>query len=723
MKNSLLITAGLFLFAGPLAPASTFALAWYWSNPAPHGNNIVDMASNGSLAVQVAELGQLYTGLNFAGWLPQNSGTTNDLQAVTFFGNRIVIVGANGTVGYSDDGAQFTATSINLTDPTDWLVDVAASPSLVVTVGDEAVICSSSDGATWQLQDQPPGVGGNWLLSVAWGNGVFAITGEGGYVATSSDGIHWTNHSPTSVTTDDLMRVRWVATTNTAAAFPYTGFWAVSYSGAAIYSTNNGTTWHSFSTGSTNILYDVSANDTYGLLAGDSDVQLGFCTNGTTVLWRPQVGQAPDTAPNWTYYSSLWDPTNEIFWLVGDAGMMVQGTPGTNDNYSCDWSEAYPDNAYDWLWQVTQAGDLYVAVGDNTRIMTSQNGVDWSIEAIPLTNSVASPANTNVFLCVGGDTNLLIAAGNHGCLSISPNRLVPVTVTNLDGTLFTNLVSSLGVLWNSMPAPAQTTNDLAGVGQYGTNYFLAGDNATLLRSSDGTNWTRVTLPVSAVTTNFISGLAASSNLMVATGDQGLILTSPDGATWTNHSYSTSNWLFRVRYLNGTFLAVGENGFILTSTNGTSWSPKTSGTGNWLNDAVMISNTCYIVGNNGTVLASTNFLNWTNLGTITLQSLYGAATQNGQLVVVGLQGSILRSQVIPDLSPIQFISYAQSDGDNVFSVAGDPDQQFTLDSSTNLVNWTTGPPLDLIYGSGTLVFYTQLGTNPPPCQYYRATLAP
>jgi hypothetical protein len=52
-----------------------------------------------------------------------------------------------------------------------------------------------------------------------------------------------------------------------------------------------------------------------------------------------------------------------------------------------------------------------------------------------------------------------------------------------------------------------------------------------------------------------------------------------------------------------------------------------------------------------------------------------------------------------------------------------DQKFTLDSGTNLVNWVTGPLLDLIYGDGTLIFYQSLPTNPPYAQFYRCTLVP
>ena len=66
-----------------------------------------------------------------------------------------------------------------------------------------------------------------------------------------------------------------------------------------------------------------------------------------------------------------------------------------------------------------------------------------------------------------------------------------------------------------MPAP--TTNDLAAVCAFSNNYYLAGANATLLRSADGTNWT--TVSVSAAGATDFSGLAASTNLIVAVGDR------------------------------------------------------------------------------------------------------------------------------------------------------------------------------------------------------------
>jgi hypothetical protein len=705
---------GLLIFCAtaPGWPCLAQNLAWTWSNPQPHGNDIVDMAWNGTLGVQVCELGRVYTSSDLVNWFPQNSNLTNDLEAVTFYGNRILIAGASGAVGYSDDGVNFTASSLHTTN---WIVSLAASSNLVVAVGDNGALYTSTDGATWHLQSAPPDLYPYWLLSVAYGNGVFVTTGEQGYIATSHNGTNWTARS-IDESYGQLENVAWIDTSGSHTNFPYKGFWTVTDAGYAFYSTTNGESWTQFSLGSqdpsTNVLYAVAADDITGLLAGDAEARLGSL-DAKQIVWPSQMGSALTNVPPWTYFTALLD-TNGAYEMAGYDGMLVQSF--VSNGIYC-WDTPYY-SPRDWLFQVTQADDLYVAVGDNVRIMTSGDGANWTVEEVPLTNSV-SLSNT-AFLCVGGTTNFLVAAGTRGSLSVSPNTLVPVVETNQDGGSITNTASSLGVIWFSLPAPAGTTNDLAGISTFNNQFFLVGGNGTVLSSSDGTNWNNIT----SGTTNYLSGIAAFTNgLLVVTGDGGTVLTSPDGANWASHPSGTTNWLYRLRCVDGRLLAFGENGAMLSSTNGTNWTSIYSGVTNWLNDAVMISNTCYVVGNQGVVLASANFINWTNIGAITAKSLDGAATQNGQLVVVGFEGSILRSQVVPVLTPVNFLSFGQSGGYNVFSVSGVVDQQFTLDSSTNLVNWATGPLLDLIYGDGTLIFYQSLPVPLPSAQFYRCTLSP
>jgi hypothetical protein len=70
------------LLSSPTLDAVEFPLRWRWSNPAPHGGNVVDMAYSATLglAVQVAERGQIYTSDDLSLWLPRDSHVTNSLR-------------------------------------------------------------------------------------------------------------------------------------------------------------------------------------------------------------------------------------------------------------------------------------------------------------------------------------------------------------------------------------------------------------------------------------------------------------------------------------------------------------------------------------------------------------------------------------------------------------------------------------------------------------------
>src|SRR2546429_4753084 len=120
----------------------SFPLRWRWSNPRPHGGNIVDMADSPSLGlgVQVAERGQLYTSDNLSTWLSRDSGVTNALRAVTFFGSRIVVTGEAGVVLYADSVTDFRRGTLLDGATGDWLESVAASAqNLVAVVGNGPV--------------------------------------------------------------------------------------------------------------------------------------------------------------------------------------------------------------------------------------------------------------------------------------------------------------------------------------------------------------------------------------------------------------------------------------------------------------------------------------------------------------------------------------------------------------------------------------------------------
>lgn len=687
-----------------LWPASTlFAVdlpvRWRWSNPQPHGANVVDSAYKFGLTLHVAERGQIFTSEDLFFWEPRNSGTTSALRAVTFFEDRLVITGEGGTVVYGDSLEDLRAISLGTTD---WLEGVAASSNLILAVGDNAAIYTSTNGNDWQRQIAPFG---DWLRGVAYspvGDG-FVTVGESGLIATSNNGINWIRR--TSNTTRNLNRVFWISDR----------FWVVG-DGGILLESSSGVTWTPVNSGATNILYAAAGSVDTRLLAGDKELRFrASATNN--INWSDELDFAnPSLAPRWTYRTALWEgdtaSNTGSYLIAGRTGMIVEGF--LTNSGPIPWINL--DNSVrNWLWDVTRVSGLYVAVGDRANVLTSANGIDWSLELVP-------DAVTNaIFLGVGGTTNALLAVGNKGSMILSPNVPVTVVSTNADGTYTTNQASGLGVIWNAV-VPRPTTNDVQGVTVFGGQFVVTGGAGTILVSGDGTNWTRRPAPTAA----FLSSVESYPDGLVAVGDEGTILTSPDASTWTVRASNTTNWIYRVRYLQGQLIAVGENGTILTSADGANWTAQVSNTRLWLSDVEWVGDTYFVAGTQGTMLASTNAVNWTNIGTITLKSLYGLATGNGQLVAVGVEGVIVRSQIVPNLEPIRFLSFSHDVDFSVFLVAGQQGQRFTLDRIAGFVSqavdhWISGPVLEFLDSSGTLLYLESNPTNTPPRQFYRGAL--
>ena len=99
---------------------------WRWSNPLPHGNNVMDMLVAGDVAVQVGDAGTVYVqGLDDR-WAPALTGVTNYLRGVALMGDRFLVVGENGCILWSDDGNVFRAAQLSPATA-NWFEGVAAS--------------------------------------------------------------------------------------------------------------------------------------------------------------------------------------------------------------------------------------------------------------------------------------------------------------------------------------------------------------------------------------------------------------------------------------------------------------------------------------------------------------------------------------------------------------------------------------------------------------------
>ncbi len=684
----------LFLIQGLSASE---AVRWRWSLPYPHGNNVVDMTWGApwGMAVQVTERGQLHTSSDLELWLPRQSGTTKALRGVAFLGERMVVTGEAGTVLYADAPGDIRAGTLVDGATADWLEAVAASATLAVAVGDNGAIYTTADGISWKRQSSGTNA---WLSGVASGPDGFVAVGEAGCILTSENGTNWVRRGSTR--TNDLHRVRYAGG----------AFTAVGDAGLVLVSPD-GASWSRVTTGATGALHDSAREDTKRLIAGDTEVRLSL-TGGLS--WSDELARA-DGPPSWTYYTAL--SVSNHFLIAGRSGMMAEAGPA---GLAYAWA-ARSTLLRNWLWDAVWVPNLFVAVGDRGTILSSGNGVSWTLEYPPLVFT-----NT-VFLGVGGSTNLLVAAGSSGAVAYSPYALADVLVTNEFGIVVTQQVNTLGVVWHEVdPRPA--SHDLQGVCSHAGRSWICGDRGTVFSSENGYQWTAHPTPV----TNFLSSICGFPGGLVASGDDGALMHSPDGTNWSSVTSGTTDWIYRLRERDGQLVAVGQNGLVLTSTNGTSWTRQNTGVTQWLNDVTRVGDRWWAIGTQGTVLSSTNLVDWKAVGCITMKALYGAATDTRQLVVVGIEGIVLRSPIVPDRTPVEILSYAHEIGtngtaaQNIFLFGGHPDQQFTRDytSAVETNAWTVGPQLEFHDASGTLYYFETVPfSNAPPAEFYRATLLP
>ena len=124
-----------------------------------------------------------------------------------------------------------------------------------------------------------------------------------------------------------------------------------------------------------------------------------------------------------------------------------------------------------------------------------------------------------------------------------------------------------------------------------------------------------------------------------------------------------------------------------------------------------------VGSGGTILSSLDGTNWTPhvSGSGTTNDLTAVAYGNGHFVAVGANGTILESNPIIHLG--QFT--ALSSGAVQFTLTGPANQNFQIQTSTNLANWVGLTDITLNEPSATIVIIPPTNFSQ---SFYRA-LAP
>src|SRR4029079_13208384 len=243
----------------------------------------------------------------------------------------------------------------------------------------------------------------------------------------------------------------------------------------------------------------------------------------------------------------------------------------------------------DWLsvcWSPELS--LFVAVansGTGNRVMTSSNGITWSVRASAVDNGwfgVCWSPELSVFVAVSSAGNTTgIMTSNVGI----PNSKSAVianpsyfSVNNTTGAVnLTHNIGTLGYMYSKLTSTSTLTATTLDV--LNNRVRTSRANAIACVST----WTLRAAP----NTNIWYSICWSPERGIfvavsASGTGNRVMTSPDGINWTARTSAADNQWTAVTYGNGLFVAVARTGTgnrVMTSPDGINWTIRTSAADN------------------------------------------------------------------------------------------------------------------------------------------------
>ncbi len=618
----------------------------------------------------VGDSGTIFSSVdNAATFVDRTSGTSQNLRAVSLIAgtpSRYVVTAASGLIIEAADVATWNtyATSTQNGDLRA-VAGITGVSGLAVAVGASGVMLrrfGSTTPVQWKavnpngettyraaaLLDQSPSAISNAL-----------VVGDSGMTRTATlndSSPRWFSSDPTAL--------RAVAVFNSVG-----GSWGVGASGTIVRSAAFLTdTWTTQTSGTTQTLNAIAVNSSttnQAVAAGNNGTLLITFDSGTT--WSALTSGTTENLNAATFVSPY-------YFVVGNNGttLRIITTGSLPDTLVTSLSGAGSVN----LQSVTGTGTSVYAVGGSDaniavfRILGAE--ASWST----MGNPPILPGATLRGVYATSSTDLVAIAdsqifqstnGGSSWTDVSPTSLGDeYTLTGVTGNASPATYVVVGtpnlILYTTTPSTASSwTVHSASAAQNlravsctdSSNCWAFGNNATVLRTTDGAAWSTLS---SAETTNLLGGAMASATVGWAVGDAGTIRTTSDG--WTSFSTQTSGTPLRLRAVaagsTSVAVAVGDAGVVLvTSNGGSSWPDNYSGSTARFNAVSMPSTSViWVAGNRvnssstaSSVIVSTDAgVNWSERGpsgvTVNLNGIYAADSSTGY--VVGDSGTILKT---------------------------------------------------------------------------------
>ena len=206
------------------------------------------------------------------------------------------------------------------------------------------------------------------------------------------------------------------------------------------------------------------------------------------------------TGSSWNTDTTNFVSVDNKLILIGAAGFIAQTEDGetwyrlaSHTTENLNGIDVVPTDTAD----EASTPNLIVVVGDNGTILTSLNGIGWTVRSSGVTTDLKSIAHND---------DWMVAVGENGTILRSNDRINWV----LDSSVTSETLNKIKLLNDAL--------------------WAVGENGTILKSLNGTSWTTLV----SNTTGELNDIAYGNGRYVAVGRTGSTCTSVDGVVWTEH---------------------------------------------------------------------------------------------------------------------------------------------------------------------------------------------
>ncbi|MCL2415967.1 MAG: hypothetical protein FWD01_04040 [Defluviitaleaceae bacterium] len=336
----------------------------------------------------------------------------------------------------------------------------------------------------------------------------------------------------------------------------------------------------------------------------------------------PAPFQVFENAPSQSEINALDIPT--LIFVKGEGREIDGGSDSGGENGNdkepkiadiSDW-EVHSLSGFGRNWgQIVFGQGIFVAVAhtglQSQRIMTSPNGINWTLRNHPAADFQFLAYGNGVFVAVG----------------------INVVMTSPDG-----------INWTQGTIPGNTWVRV----HYGNGMFIAtAQNTNAAVSPDGINWTAITIPIPSP---FRCHFTYGNGMFVGVARTGInqVMTSPDGINWTARTAPNDNRWFSITFGKGKFVAVANGGTgnwnqsgVMTSPDGINWTTHEIPMNSW--SSVTYSRGIFVAvapgasgstfASNHSAMTSLDGINWISRPTPFSGDWLSIAYGNGMFVAV------------------------------------------------------------------------------------------